>query len=562
MKSYLPKAIHYTTKGEMENALIEYKKAYRNKEYSEVLFQNYGALLKQNNMLKESELVLKEGLEYYPDSPAIHLNLGNLYCKTEIYALAVSYLRKSIELEPESIEARISLINALKNMGANQLAMSIASQSIKLTRSFKERARIVAPLIEMFQTNSSTGINEEFFMKLYKDCKGTILENKSEPEKIDLMIMLAQLAMVLKKSDEAVKAQKEALRSIVIEMNKPSKGKLKKDFVANWHAFNWNLAIFLLKQGSLELGWQLYEHGLCVEAKGPQRWQRSLFKPFTSEEVPIWDGQKNVSVLVLGEQGIGDTMMFLSLLPSLVDHYKIKPTLVPGDRLVQIYRRTFPDFKTYFYTELENIDRPHYQIACGSIPRFICSASIDFTSRMQLISYPELKEELRQRYLKKAGGRKIVGISWKGGIQQPKRAAQKSVEIEFMLRVMKDLDLFGVSLQYGDVKKEIVGIDPDNKYIYVDTEIDAVKNMDKWLCQVSAVDFVLTVANTTVHGAGGLHVPCLALISQYSDWRWLDDPSVEQSYIYPTCKIARITLPRPTPSEYGNILEKLNALGH
>ena len=28
--------------------------------------------------------------------------------------------------------------------------------------------------------------------------------------------------------------------------------------------------------------------------------------------------------------------------------------------------------------------------------------------------------------------------------------------------------------------------------------------MDKWLSQVDAMDYVISVANTTIHGAGGL----------------------------------------------------------
>ena len=65
------------------------------------------------------------------------------------------------------------------------------------------------------------------------------------------------------------------------------------------------------------------------------------------------------------------------------------------------------------------------------------------------------------------------------------------------------------------------------------------QDMDRWLSQVAACDSVLSVANTTIHGAGGLNKPTMCMLSQDSDWRWLKNPSVERSYWYPSVGIAR-----------------------
>ena len=61
-----------------------------------------------------------------------------------------------------------------------------------------------------------------------------------------------------------------------------------------------------------------------------------------------------------------------------------------------------------------------------------------------------------------------------------------------------------------------------------------MKDMKNWLSQVAACDAVLSVANTTIHGAGGLNKPTLCLLSRHSDWRWLNDPSIKRSYWYPS----------------------------
>ena len=62
--------------------------------------------------------------------------------------------------------------------------------------------------------------------------------------------------------------------------------------------------------------------------------------------------------------------------------------------------------------------------------------------------------------------------------------------------------------------------------------------MESWLNQVDACDCVLSIANTTIHGAGGLGKPTLCLLGQKSDWRWLKNRDETKSYWYPSVEIA------------------------
>ena len=56
--------------------------------------------------------------------------------------------------------------------------------------------------------------------------------------------------------------------------------------------------------------------------------------------------------------------------------------------------------------------------------------------------------------------------------------------------------------------------------------------MDTWLSQVDAMDYVISVANTTIHGAGGLGKPTFCLVSNRSDWRWIDSEIHDDCYWY------------------------------
>ena len=71
-----------------------------------------------------------------------------------------------------------------------------------------------------------------------------------------------------------------------------------------------------------------------------------------------------------------------------------------------------------------------------------------------------------------------------------------------------------------------------------DKSIDALRDMDGWLSQVAAMDAVVSIANTTIHGAGGLGIPTLCLVSRQSDWRWIEPSIYQGCYWYPSVQAA------------------------
>ena len=61
-----------------KNAGKFYLSAYKNKEYSEALFQNFGALQRELGNEKEAQKIYVQGLKLYPDSIKIKLNYANV----------------------------------------------------------------------------------------------------------------------------------------------------------------------------------------------------------------------------------------------------------------------------------------------------------------------------------------------------------------------------------------------------------------------------------------------------------------------------------------------------
>jgi hypothetical protein len=134
-----------------------------------------------------------------------------------------------------------------------------------------------------------------------------------------------------------------------------------------------------------------------------------------------------------------------------------------------------------------------------------------------------LVKELRSKYLDNAKNKTLlIGISWSGG-GKAERIRNKSLTTDQFKEIFH---LFPearfVSLQYGKVKKIADKWNSEGFNVIYDETVDAIKDMDRWLAQVDACDLVISVANTTVHGAGGLKKPTLCLQSRTSDWRWIE----------------------------------------
>ena len=85
-----------------------------------------------------------------------------------------------------------------------------------------------------------------------------------------------------------------------------------------------------------------------------------------------------------------------------------------------------------------------------------------------------------------------------------KRIPLKSLKLKELIPLFECSDYRFVSLQYGDDGPHLerfykaTGIE-----ILHDDSINPLKDMDGWLSQVAAMDAVVSIANTTVHGAGG-----------------------------------------------------------
>lgn len=542
MDQQLSEALELHRKGEAAKALKLYGHVLKQDRPPLVAFLNASSLWRSEEKQELSIACLKQGIKLYPNEAGLWNNLANCHLDIQELTKAIGYYRQALTLKPSFIEARITLASCLRELGFANLAYGTIHHHYCTCKSNKERNRLLFPLVEVIialaeQDNKKFKLQDlEQFMQIVETEVHQDL-GKDEPWRAGLL--LANLWINVDQLDRALTCRNKIVDDTKIFFSQPGKENLKlnKSFHKSWHALNWNLGIKLIKRGRFKEGWSLYEHGLQVPAKGPQRWQRSLRKPFTPGEVPFWRGEplKGKRLLLLGEQGIGDSMMFATLIPRLQDE-GAQIVLLPGDRLVNIYKRSLPDITVLSKDDLQEGDWKasefDFQSPLGSICQYRFHQLADYGPKTTFLKAdPSQTAKLRRRY---SDGRPLVGISWQGG-GTAKRIPLKSLKLKELVPLLQCSDYRFVSLQYGDDGPHIerfnkaTGIE-----ILHDDSINPLKDMDGWLSQVAAMDAVVSIANTTVHGAGGLGIPTMCTVSSQSDWRWIDPEVYKGCYWYPS----------------------------
>lgn len=235
--------------------------------------------------------------------------------------------------------------------------------------------------------------------------------------------------------------------------------------------------------------------------------------------IPVWHGEAlSGALLVRGEQGLGDQILFASVLKDLARRtphvvLQIEP------RLVALFQRSFPSFKVVSY-DMALPEGIVAQITMGSLPQFFRRSAADF----QAAQYPYLTADQARTttFREKLGGtsKHIVGLSWRSF--NNRFTTHKSMDLQDLapLFTIPGLDL--VDLQYGDTAREKASAADRGLRFNEAVSVDLTQDIDGLASLIDACDAVVTVSNTTAHIAGALGKPVLLMLPYRTGklWYW------------------------------------------
>ncbi len=266
---------------------------------------------------------------------------------------------------------------------------------------------------------------------------------------------------------------------------------------------HWNMALALLTQGRWAEGWVEHEWRYKVHNKnvGPR------------DYAPVWQGEKDGLLIVHGEQGLGDEIMYATCLPELLaEHPNV--ILEVERKLVPLFARSF-GVPTYAKPEEVRAagHTPTYQIGLGSLPLRYRNSDEEFPApRAVLKADPKLVEEARALIGNMPGPH--ILYSWMGGTKVT-RVQHRSLSAKAMVELGRGI---GTSLsaqygQYSDMEADEAGL------IRLGDWLDG-SNLDKLAAMIEVADEVVSVCTTLIHLTGALGKPAHVLTPLRASWRY------------------------------------------
>ncbi|MBV9550844.1 MAG: tetratricopeptide repeat protein, partial [Alphaproteobacteria bacterium] len=241
-----------------------------------------------------------------PENPKILFALGNTAQLLGMPGPAELFFRRVLQHEPGRIEALVNLGNLLRTNGQFEAAIALLEPAAAGTPQSPELALTLGSAFR----EKGDEVNAVY-------CYRAALAAK--PDYIPALVNLADILCDAGEREEARTLYDSAIRA------EPNNAQARL-----------NRAILHLLNGKLADGWSDYEARLALPGK----------VPITEHRLPDWNGSlKGTRLLVRAEQGVGDQILFASLIPDLWAQAKAQAgsiLLECEPRLVPLFARSFP----------------------------------------------------------------------------------------------------------------------------------------------------------------------------------------------------------------------------
>lgn len=439
-----------------------------------------------------------------PQDPEIYQKLGLVAWKLDMLEVAEKFYRLQAQIAPDAVDAILNLSGVLRDRGMFDEAIEILRTQIFAHPEDHELWNSLGSVV------SESGDPEQAATFYIEALRLKPDFARAHNNMANVYELTGEPAKALPHYDEALKSPADA-----------------EDRATMAHG----RSMVLLASGRIREGWVGNESRLDPHRKGA-----TLF----STKKPMWDGIdpaqiRGKTVALVGEQGLGDEVLFLSIVKDMLE--AIGPDgelrIACEYRLKELVQRSFPDAKVHHHlsTEIEGQDvRAIPQVEDGldfwtpmATPlRAFRNALEDFPDRHTGFLKPEPGDfaAFRQQLAGFGPGPK-VGILWKSLKMTAKRARFFSAFDAWK----PVLDVSGaefVNLQYGKVEEELeIARERFGVTVHQPQDIDLKMDLDKVAALASACDLVIGPMNATTNLAAASGGKVWFIHARSSTWTLL-----------------------------------------
>lgn len=301
-----------------------------------------------------------------------------------------------------------------------------------------------------------------------------------------------------------------------------------------------NQAIVWLLLGDFERGWHEYEW----------RW-KCAGSSLPSYAQPLWDGSslQGKTILLFGEQGIGDTIQFVRY-ADILRRQGARTVVACPKPLLQLLQ-SCPGIDQLLE---QNAEMTSFDVAAPllSVPGLLQTRLETIPASVPYLSAnPELVRKWRDRLNEFPGFR--IGVAWQGSTKY-----HADRERSFPLRELAPLAAVPgvrlISLQKGFGAEQIGSLRNEFEVIDLGDDLDTSSGpfMDT-AAIIANLDLVITADTSIGHLAGAMARPFWLALSLSPDWRWLLNR--DDSPWYPTVRLFR----QRTLGEWSRVFQQMAA---
>jgi tetratricopeptide (TPR) repeat protein len=492
------------SRGRPEDAVSSYQRALNLQPDNASAYNNLGSAVQSLGRLTEAAAHFRKAAALQPTHAKAHYNLGTVLKNAGKLEDAAAGFRRALALAPDMAEAHINLGAVLHDQGHLDDAIVHARKAIALN------------------PNDAAAFNN----------LGAALRDLGQ---FDAAMESYAKALALRPTlAEAQHNQGVALQIAGREDEALERFQSAQDLNPEFAEAEQNAALLMLMSGDFKSGWDAYE---C-------RWRRNVpalgLRAFA---YPRWEGEAgDGAVLVWGEQGVGDKVLYASMIPSLLSrgHRVVMET---DQRLTGLFERSFPGVQA-----VAKQNPPHEATGRSDIRWQIPLASLGRWFRRDIASFPassaylraddQRRSHYRQLLEENSNGRRIVGISW---ISRAARIGQhKTLNLGDWAPILQIPGVLFVDLQYGDTAAEREAVERElGVPILHLADLDLRDDLEGVAALASACDLVISVSSTIVHLAAALGRPTWVLVPAGAGnlWYWMRE--ADHTPWYPSVTIFR-----------------------
>tara|TARA_Y100000022_G_scaffold148688_1_gene130403 strand:+ start:2196 stop:4187 length:1992 start_codon:yes stop_codon:yes gene_type:complete len=435
-----------------------------------------------------------------PNFSEPYINLGILYRKQKKYNESIEIYNKALKIINDNAALEIlnlNLSNIYLDLNNNEFG-----KDYSLCKKYASIALELNP--ENIRALNNIAVSNLFEMNYKSAAEGFEKTIKLDPNYVDAHRNLGVLYNHLgayEKSERCIK------RTLELDPDNISK--------------NMMLAETLLHQNKFSEGWEFYEY----------RWNEDRTKVKPNFLKPTWEPKMGYGkILIWAEQGIGDQLLFSSILPELTDKFE-KVFLLADKRLCKILQESLPKIVVMNMSEPITQDFFDYHLPVCSLARYFRKNISDFKNLSPLLKLPSKSKE-KNKLLK-------VGLSWKskGGLKSHK----KSMVLSDLAKILNIGEIDFYNIQYTDESDEVEYVkDKFGIEVPKPRGLDAFNDLYGLLEFINSCDFIISTSNSNAHLAASLgKITYLLLPKQYGKlWYWdnnLDNnnlwyPSIRKIY--------------------------------